>query len=466
MKKGNPLYRRIVQLVFPMAFGQFMLALVSASDAVMLGRLNQNAMSAVSLASQVTFVFNLFMTAFVIGENMFVAQYYGKKDFRSISRVCSLVLYIACFAAVLFCAGAVLFPKNIMCFFTNDIGLIEMGCEYLKYVGISYILSAIAQVYLTIMKNCGAVNLSTLISSITVVLNILLNAVFIFGLLGFSAMGIKGAALATVTATALQAIGCAVYVNVKMKCLMFSLQRPEKDLIKRFRDKTVPVLLNELVWGGGFTMYSVIMGHLGTDAVAANSIANISKNMVICLCLGLGNAAGIIVGNELGAGRFEKAKEAGRILTKASIMCGALSGLFLLAVSPAIAGAVRLTAEAREYLSGMLMISSYYLIGKSINSMTIGGIFPAGGDSKFGLLCDTVTLWCVTIPLGCLCAFGLRLPVLAVYFVLNLDEIVKLPVVYGHYKKYRWVNNLTNGGIENERNEGENAYGGALSPGR
>lgn len=465
MKKGNALNKRIFQLVFPMAFSQFMLALVSASDAVMLGRSDQNAMAAVSLASQVTFVFNLFMTAFVIGENMFVAQYYGKKDFLNISRICSLVLLIGCMAGVLFCAGAVLFPENIMRFFTNDAGLAEMGRDYLKYVGISYILSAIAQVYMTIMKNCGAVNLSTVISSITVILNIFLNAVFIFGLWGFPAMGIKGAAVATVTATAFQAIGSVVYVTVKMKFLKLHLPRPENDITKRFRDKTVPVLLNELVWGGGFTMYSVIMGHLGTDAVAANSIANISKNMVICLCLGLGNAAGIIVGNELGAGHFDKAKEAGRILTKASILCGVLSGLFLLAVSPVIMGAVKLTYEARGYLRGMLFISSYYLAGKSINSMTIGGIFPAGGDSKFGLLCDTATLWCVTIPLGCLCAFGLKLPVLAVYFVLNLDEIVKLPVVYRHYKQYGWVKNLTNGGHGNERNERKNAYRRTLSSG-
>lgn len=447
MKSRNALHRKIVQLVFPIAFGQFMLALVSASDAVMLGRLNQNAMSAVSLASQVTFVFNLFMTAFIIGENMFVAQYYGKKDFINISRVCSLVLCIACFVAVLFCAGAVLFPKGIMYFFTSDRELIAMGSDYLKYVGISYILSAIAQVYLTIMKNCGAVNLSTVISSVTVILNIFLNAVFIFGLLGFPAMGIRGAAVATVTATAIQTIGSVVYVKVKMKSIKLHLSRQERAFTKKFRDKTAPVLLNELIWGGGFTMYSVIMGHLGTDAVAANSIANISKNLVVCLCLGLGNAAGIIVGNELGAGHFEKAKEAGRTLTKASIICGALSGLLLLAISPAIAGVLKLTPEAKEYLRGMLVISSYYLVGKSINSMTIGGIFPAGGDSKFGLLCDTVTLWCVTIPLGCLCAFGLKHSVMVVYFVLNLDEIVKLPVVYRHYKKYRWVNNLTDGGI-------------------
>lgn len=441
MQEADILKKKMIRLVFPMAFQQFMIALVGASDAVMLGRLSQNSMSAVSLASQVTFVFNLFMTAFVIGENMFVAQYYGKKDYAGISKVFSLVLFISVIVAILFLLGAVFFSEGIMHFLTNEPELVVMGREYLKYVGVSYLLSAISQVFLAFMKNCDAVNLSTAISSMTVILNIMLNAIFIFGLFGVPGMGIRGAALATVLATAVQMIWCIIYATVKMKEL--KIQLFDRDLTKKFWGKVTPVLLNELIWGGGFTMYSVIMGHLGTDAVAANSIANISKNLVVCLCLGLGSAGSIIVGNELGADHFEEAKKAGKTLTRVSIVCGCLSGLFLLALSPVIVGLVSMTPTAKEYLRGMLVMCSYYLVGKSVNSMTIAGIFPAGGDSKFGLFCDTVTLWCITIPIGYLCAFILRLPVLGVYFVLNLDEIIKLPVVYRHYRKYGWVKNIT-----------------------
>lgn len=190
-------------------------------------------------------------------------------------------------------------------------------------------------------------------------------------------------------------------------------------------------------------MYSVIMGHLGTDAVAANGIANISKNLVVCFCLGLGNAGSIIVGNRLGADRLQEAKEAGGTLTRTAIIAGIVSGLVLIALSPFITKMVDLTPTARGYLQKMLLICSYYIAGKSVNCMTIGGIFAAGGDSKFGMLCDSVTLWCIIVPLGCICAFILKLPVMVVYFVLNLDEIIKLPVVYKHYKKYKWIKNLT-----------------------
>ena len=442
-ERKRSLRKEIVRLALPIALQQFMTALVGACDAIMLGKLSQDAMSAVSLATQVTFVFNLFMFAFMAGENMFVAQYYGKGDYTGISQVFSLVTKICGCIAVVFLAGTLFFPEQLMRILTNEETLVVLGSEYLRVIGISYVFSGIAQTFLAIMKNCGAVNMSTLINGVKVILNIALNAVFIFGLSGFPKMGIKGAALATVLATVVQFLWSVGYVLCRIRAVKFSLRSCEKKLFGRFWQKTVPLLINNLAWGIGFSMYSVIMGHLGTDAVAANGIANISKNLVVCFCLGLGNAGSIIVGNRLGADRLQEAKEVGETLTKTAIIAGIVSGLVLIALSPFITKMVDLTPTARGYLQKMLLISSYYIAGKSVNCMTIGGIFAAGGDSKFGMLCDSVTLWCIIVPLGCICAFILKLPVMVVYFVLNLDEIIKLPVVYKHYKKYKWIKNLT-----------------------
>lgn len=442
-ERKRSLRKEIVRLALPIALQQFMTALVGACDAIMLGKLSQDAMSAVSLATQVTFVFNLFMFAFMAGENMFVAQYYGKGDYTGISQVFSLVTKICGCIAVVFLAGTLFFPEQLMRILTNEKTLIVLGSEYLRVIGISYVFSGIAQTFLAIMKNCGAVNMSTLINGVMVILNIALNAVFIFGLSGFPKMGIKGAALATVLATVVQFLWSVGYVLCRIRAVKFSLRSCEKKLFGRFWQKAVPLLINNLAWGIGFSMYSVIMGHLGTDAVAANGIANISKNLVVCFCLGLGNAGSIIVGNRLGADRLQEAKEVGETLTKTAIIAGIVSGLVLIALSPFITKMVDLTPTARGYLQKMLLICSYYIAGKSVNCMTIGGIFAAGGDSKFGMLCDSVTLWCITVPLGCICAFILKLPVMVVYFVLNLDEIIKLPVVYKHYKKYKWIKNLT-----------------------
>lgn len=460
-------------LILPITFQQFMLALVSASDAFMLGRMSQDALSAVSLAGQIAFLFNLVMAALTIGTNMFAAQYWGAHDKENVGRVMGIALRTAFLTALLFCAGAVFAPRMLMRIFTDDAALIGAGAAYLKAVGVSYILSGVSQIYLCILKNTGQAGKSMAISSATVVLNVLLNGVLIFGAPGIPALGITGAALATVLANAVGLFWCvceSLRENGIRPCAVYPWFRPGErargsinnsapnacpsrndGLERRFWRYTSPVLANELVWGGGFAMYTVIMGRLGTDAVAANSIANIAKNLVICFCLGLGGGGSILVGNELGAGNLDRAKAYGAALCRLSALGGAATGAFLLAVSPAILHFSNLSAQAREYLGCMLVVSSFYLIGKSINSMTIGGIFCAGGDSKFGLICDAVTLWCVILPAGMAAAFVFKVPVTTVYVLLSMDEIVKLPVVYRHYRKYKWVRNITGSGPDARR---------------
>ena len=437
--------KKLITLIFPIAFQQFMLALVSASDAVMLGMLSQDALSAVSLAGQVTFVENLFFAAVTIGLSMFAAQYWGKNDKASVEKIFAYVMKITAIVSFAFFIAGLCIPKMLMYIFTNDSALVDGGAIYLRAVSPSFFFTGISQIYLCILKNAGRAIKSSLISSLSVIINIVLNAVFIFGLLGMSKLKIAGAALATVIARVIEVAWCIIEtakkdsVKLKTQCLLHN----DKRLCNDFWKYTSPVLCNEIVWGVGFTMYSVIMGHMGTDAVAANSIANIVKNLVACFCLGLGSGGGIMVGNELGAGKLELAKVYGRKLCKLSIICGAVSGLFLLGISPLILTVTHLSDTANEYLRYMLYMCSYYMIGKSINGTTIAGIFCAGGDSKFGFFCDAVTMWCITVPLGMLAAFVLKLPVLAVYFIVNLDEIVKLPAVYRHYKKYKWVKDLT-----------------------
>ena len=327
-ERKQSLRNEIIRLALPMALQQFMTALVGACDAIMLGKLSQNAMSAVSLATQVTFVFNLFMYAFVTGENMFVAQYYGKGDYKGISKIFSLVTKACGVVAVIFLIGTFFFPRQIMAVLTNEEELITLGSEYLRVIGISYLLSSIAQTFLAIMKNCNAVNVSTLINSVMVILNIILNAVFIFGLFGCPEMGIRGAALATVLATVVQVVWSVGYVLGRIQSVKLNLHRCEREITSHFWQKAIPLLINNLAWGIGFSMYSVVMGHLGTDAVAANGIANISKNLIVCFCLGLGNAGSIIVGNRLGANRLEEAKEAGGLLTRTAIIAGILVSIY------------------------------------------------------------------------------------------------------------------------------------------
>lgn len=433
-------------MVLPLAFQSFMSAAVSASDAVMLGFLEQEALSAVSLAGQVTFVLNLCITVLVQGTTMLAAQYWGKGEKTTVEKILGLSLRYVTVVTTLFLGAALLCPQLLMRVFTNEAALIERGASYLQVAGLSYLPLGISQIYLCIMKNSGRTAKSTVYGSSALVLNILLNAILIFGLLGFPQMGIAGAALATTISRAVE-LFLTIFENVKKGVVRVRLKYFCSNFVRLKRDYyryTMPVLANELVWGCGFTMFSVIMGHLGSDAVAANSVANIVKNIIACVCLGIGTGSGILVGNELGSGNLETAKKYGRLLCKISLITGAVSGLFILLSSPLVLMfTTNLTEQAHAYLQIMLYICSYYIIGKSLNSTVIAGIFCAGGDTRFGLICDAVTMWIIIIPLGAFAAFILHLPVLAVYFLLNLDEWIKLPAVYRHYKQYKWVKNLT-----------------------
>jgi len=383
--------------------------------------------------------------AITAGVSIFAAQYWGIQDRDSVEKTLGIGLAASVLISLPFTIGASFFPEQLMRIFASDPVLIEDGAAYLRVVGISYFLLSISQIYLCILKNCGHAVESAVISSVSVVINIFLNAAFIFGIGFFPEMGIAGAALATVLSKVIELFwGLSVmlkkdYIKIRLRYAFVQ----DKTLRSDFWKYTLPILGDELVWGVGFTMYSVIMGHMGSDAAAANSIANIIKNLVICFCTGIATAGGIMVGGLLGQGELEKAKLYGKKITKASILAGAIAGGLILCIIPFVSHFSTLTETAQHYLRVMLVVCSYYVIGKSINMTVISGIFPSGGDSKFGFFCDSVTMWCVTVPIGLLTAFVLKLPVLAVYILINVDEIIKLPAVYRNYKKYRWVKNLT-----------------------
>lgn len=441
MNKDNIFYTQLKSLVFPMAFQQLMTALVSVSDTVMLGFLNQDALSAVSLAGQVQFVYTLFLFAAMAGVSIFAAQYWATNDKASVEKILGIGLKMSVLLSLPFTFGAIFCSKLLMEAFASEPILIEYGAEYLHTVGISYFLLSISQIYLCIMKNCGMASKCAMISSMSVVINIILNALFIFGF----DMGTVGAASATVISKIVE-LTWAVAIMVKKDnvkiCMKYFIHCDEK-LKSDFRKYTLPILGNEIVWGIGFTMYSVIMGHLGSDAAAANAIANIIKNLVICFSTGVANASGVIVGGFLGRGELEKAKIYGSRLVKIAIIGGVFSGAIILCIIPFVSLFGTLSGTAQGYLRVMLVVCSYYVIGKSVNMTTVSGIFPAGGDSKFGFACDAITMWAIVVPIGLISAFILDLPVTIVYIIINIDEIIKLPAVYRNYKKYNWVKNIT-----------------------
>ncbi len=446
MAYDKSLYKKLSVIVAPIAFQYLMSSLVTASDAFMLGFLDQNSLSASSLAGQVAFVFSLFYGAFVFGLTVLAAQYWGKGDKKTAEEVLAVTMRYSLIVGLIFTLATAFIPHLIMRIFTPDPLLIEAGADYLRMVSLSFVVTGFVETYFGMMKVCDRAILSSIIGSSAVVLNIILNALFIFGLGFFPEMGIEGAALATLIARISEAVVIIIVIGCKF-CpplnIRLMLHSDNKELHKDYWKYTVPLLINQIGWGGGVTMYSVIMGHLGTDAVAANSIASIVRSMIASLCWGIASGVGIILGGMLGRNEFEEAKKAGGSFVRFSIWIGAASGVVILAITPLVLHFIHLEPQAQYYLKFMMFMAAYYIIGNSLNSTIISGVFPSGGDTKFGMLCDVITLWCVVVPLGMIGAFVLKLPVLAVAFILTLDEFVKIPAVYRHYMKYNWVRNIT-----------------------
>ena len=438
-------YGKLKKLTLPIAFQSLMLASVAAGDALMLGRVAQDQMTAVSLATQIQFVQNMFIMSVTAAGSILGAQYWGKGDRAALQQLFNLMLRWSGLISFLFFAACEVVPEALMHLFSHDDPIIAIGSGYLRIAGFSYLMTGISQCYLTTMKVTDHVNPCAWISSGAVVLNILLNAVFIFGLLGMPEMEARGAALATTLARVAELALCVAFSAGEkyIRPAWNRLFERQRELARDFRKQCLPLLGGGLFWGVGFTSYTAIIGHMGSDAAAANSVAAVVRDLICCVCNGVGSAAGIMVGNELGAGNLEKGKAYGIKLKNISFVIGFASTAAVLALTPLVTRLVILTEEAQSFLTGMMIIMAVYMIGRCVNTVTINGVLDGGGDTVFDMYSLAVCMWGIAIPLALLGAFVLHWPVLLVYACTCLDEVGKIPWVMYRFRKYKWVKNLT-----------------------
>lgn len=445
MRKDKDFISKLFHITLPITFQNLMLALVATADALMLGQIHQNSMSAVSIATQVQFVQNMIIFSIISVESILGAQYWGKGDKESVNKIFCIGLKWSAAVSLFFFLACEFAPHFLMLIFTDSEELIPYGIEYLKIAGWSYLLTGISQSYLCIMKITDHPERTALISSCTVLINIILNAVFIFGLFGLPKMDVKGAALATVLSRIIEFTWCIIisykknYVHPKIKFL-FSF---DKLLSLDFVKTLYPLVGASLFWGVGFTSYTAFMGHLGTDAAAANSIAAVIRDLLCCVCNGLCNAAGILVGNELGKGDLQKGKLYGdRMLVLASVS-GLIVVITCFIITPFSIHLGKLSETADRYLIQMMIVMSIYMFGRYFNTIVINGVFAAGGDTLFDMYSLAVTMWGIAVPLAALGTFVFHWPIYLVYACTCLDEVGKIPWVIFHFKKYKWVKDLT-----------------------
>lgn len=453
MSKGNDydinwkhFYKQVFMLVIPMAIQNLINVGVTAADVMMLGRVGEKVLSGASLAGQVQFIMTMILFGTTSGMTVLSAQYWGKKDTRSIEKIMGIGMTIGVSTALIFTIGALSIPEMLMSIYTSDPEVIMEGAKYLRIVGCSYIFMSMTQVYLYIMRSIERVIIATVVYSTSLVTNIALNALLIFGLFGFPKMGIMGAAIATLTSRIIEfsiVVWYAVFKNKVVRFRVSDMWRIDKNLLKDFVVYAAPVILNELMWGLGSSTNTAIIGHMGSAAVAANSVAQMARQMATVVVFGVANATAIYLGKTIGEKKYELAKVYGKKFVWLSVITGALGGGVILLVAPILKQVMVLSPEAQSYLMFMFFVMSYFTLCQSVNSTIIVGVLRSGGDTKYGLIIDIGGMWCISILFGALAAFVFHASVPVVYIILMSDEVIKIPLSVGRFLSYKWIRNIT-----------------------
>lgn len=444
-EEKNKFYKKAISITWPIVIQNLLSASVSSADVLMLNFVSQDAISAVALASQATTLLFMFYFGLSAGATMLCAQYYGKGDLKAINVVEGIALKLSIIVSTIFFIIAMFFPAMFMRIYSPDEQLIALGVQYLRVVSLSYLFWSVTEIYKAVLKSVARVKVCTVVNVITFVSNIILNAVFIFGLFGAPTLGIVGVAIGTSASRFIELV-CCIIISVNSKDVKLKLSYmfiKNKVLFDDFIKLSIPALLNDVVWGLAFSMYSVILGHLGNDVVAANSFVSVVRNFGTILCYGVGAATGIILGNEIGEGKLDTAMDHAKCMMRLTVISALIGAIIVLIIMPFAMKYASLTDTAKHYMKYMLLIQTYYIMGTAVNTTLITGVFRSGGDSMFGFKCDCIDMWCYAVPLGLLAAFVFKLPVLVVYVLLCTDEFVKWPWVLGHYKSGKWIKNIT-----------------------
>ncbi len=438
-------HKELVTLAIPLALQQLLNALVGATDALVLGRLTQEAIAAVSLANQISFILSLFNGSVIGAVGILVAQYWGKQEYDKARRFLGMSIRYVALLSLLFSAAAYFLPEQLMRIFTPEPTLIAMGAEYLKIVSLSYLLAGLSQCFLMVMKIAGYAKMSVWISAMMVIVDVGADIFLVYGWEGFAGFGANGTAYSTIVVEGLALLWCIVWslrlpkVRLRLAELWRFSKALESDLWK-----IIPgMLASSLSWGLSISVHAFIIGHLGTDAAAAYSVVGVTQQLIQCLTHGLSSGAGIMLGGLLGNNELEKAKAYGKQFWKVAAVSGGINIALIGIAGPLVYIFYVLEPLAKSYLVQMLVFLAFYMFAYAYNTIITCGVFPAGGDSRYDAISVIIATWCFAIPLALLCCFVLHLPVMVVYVVMCLDEIVKVPFIKLRYDKYIWLQNLT-----------------------
>ncbi len=439
-------YRLLFSIALPIAVQNLITFMVSMVDTLMVGAWGEIQLSAVSIANNLFFVLTILMFGLAGGSNIMISQYWGKGNVKTIHKILAIMYRVCLLITGIFIFIALFLPKYFMGIFTTDKAVIDFGASYLRIVCIGYLFYSITNCTIMMLRSVKTVSISIIVYTASLVVNSILNWIFIFGNLGAPELGIRGAAIATVCARITEFSIVLVFMFIyerKIGLKIEHLLKLDKEILKDYVGLCTPVLCNELLWAIGASMISVIVGRMGTEVVAANSINGVAHQFVTVFIFGMSNATAVIIGNTIGEGKKEKAKEYAYSIGIFSVVMGCISGLMILLIKPFVVNFYNVSYSTKLIAMEIMTVTSGIIVFQSLASNFMMGVLRGGGDAKFVLINDLIFMWLVAIPGGFFVAFVLELPVALVFLVIKCDEILKSLTSVYRVISGKWVNDVT-----------------------
>jgi putative MATE family efflux protein len=435
----------LLKLWFPIALQQLIFSLLGLLSMMMIGQLGDTTVAAFGLAAQIGFLFQLLLFGVSSGSAIFVAQFWGKHDVKNIRRVLGISLGLSLLGAAFFAFVALVIPEFALGIYSTDRAVIALGSEYLRIVGVGYLAIAITTSYAVTLRSTGNVRLPVTISVISLGLGVALNYALIFGQFGLPALGIQGSAIGTALARWLECTWLLAYIYTHSSVAAASVREMfafDMAFTRRVLKTILPVMVNEIVWSTGISTYSLIYGRIGTEAVAAVSIAGTIENLAYVPFVALANAAAVLIGHRVGADEEHKAFEyAKRFWRMVMLLAICIGGIIFLSAD-GILSFYKIDATTHLFARNILTVMAFGLWIKSSNILLIVGVLRAGGDARVSAIIDAAPVWLVGIPLAAVGAFVFGLPVYWVYLLTLSDEAVKCLLAGWRMISKKWITNL------------------------
>jgi putative MATE family efflux protein len=443
--RDREFFRAMLALAIPVAFQQLITASLNMIDVLMVGQLGETSVAALGLANQIFFLLILFLFGVTSGMAIFTAQYWGKGDVENIRRVLGLCLAIAIAVSAVFTLVATLLPETLMSIYTEDPEVIRIGSDYLRIVGLSYVMMAISVSYISVLRSIRMVKITVFVAVLALGLKTVIAYLLIFGIGPFPELGVRGAAIGTAIGWTFECILLVILVHALKTPLAanpLSYFRFNRPFALNVLKTSLPAAINEVLWSVGFSSYNAVYARIGTDAIAAVNINATIEELVFVLFIGLGNACAVMIGNKIGEGDSETAFEYGQRFMILGVTAALIGGVVVFSQREAVIGLYELSSSAANNLRGLMFVFALSAWLKMLNFILFIGAMRAGGDTRYAMFTELFSVWCIGVPAALIGGFVLDLPVYGVYALVLLEEAVKAVIVYRRFQSRRWIHDL------------------------